>query len=74
MAGSVVSCNWAPGSSAQSLAQEKKCGPAVRASYSESPRPRSVPLFTSSQLCDFWPLIHSEPQLFDLQNGDILMS
>lgn len=34
MAGSIVSCNWAPGSSAQSLAQEKKCGPAVRASYS----------------------------------------
>lgn len=27
-------------------------------------------MFTSSQLCDFWPLIHSEPQLFDLQNGD----
>lgn len=74
MAGSVVSCNWAPGSSAQSLAQEKKCGPAVRTSYSKSPRPRSVPMFTSSQLCDFWPLIHSEPQLFDLQNGDILMS
>lgn len=49
MAGS-VSCNWAPGSSAQSLAQEKKCGPAVRASYSESPVPGQflcLPLLSS---------------------------